>query len=75
VDVFFNDRLLTYEYFASNIKQRGNKKIFITNRVLEGFENQGIQVERHVQKIKTFQSNPLFDPVYSSITLFEWKSE
>jgi hypothetical protein len=69
------DRLLTYEYFAGNIKQRGNKKIFITNRVLEGFENQGIQVERHVQKVKTFQSNPLFDPVYSSITLFEWKSE
>lgn len=69
------ERVFTYEKFVSSTKQRGNKKIFITDHVLEGFERQGIQAERHIKKVKTFQSNPLFDPVYSSITLFEWENE
>ncbi len=69
------ERVFSYDYFASSIKQRENKRIFITDHVLEGFEKQGIQVERYAKKIRTFQSNTLFDPAYSSITLFEWKSE
>lgn len=67
------ERILTYEYFMSNVEQRKDKKILMTDHVLEGFKNQGIPVDEYVQEIKSFQSNPLFDPVYSKITLYEWK--
>jgi hypothetical protein len=66
-------RILTYDYFISDKSQRSDKKILVTNRVLEGFKMQGINVENKVTKIKTFHSNPLFDPVYYRITLYEWK--
>jgi hypothetical protein len=67
------ERLQSYDYFASNIQQRGSKKILVTDHVLKGFEQQGIHVTPHIKKLKTFQSNPLFDPVYHTITLYEWE--
>ncbi|RBW71541.1 nucleoporin-interacting protein [Bacillus taeanensis] len=68
-------RLLTYDYFMSDKSQRGNKKILLTNHVLEGFHRQGMDVYNKVNEVKTFVSNPLFDPVYHRITLYEWNEE
>jgi hypothetical protein len=69
------ERILTYEYFISDTKQRKNKRIFITDHVLEGFMKQGVDIKVDFQEVKAFVSNPLFDPVYNKITLYEFKEK
>lgn len=70
---FEHKRIFTYNYFLDEINTQENKNIYVTNRVLEGFKQQGANIEDKVQKIQTFSSNPLFDPVYSEITLYKWE--
>jgi hypothetical protein len=67
------ERVYTYDYFSSNVNQRQNKEILLTDHVLKGFRNQGIVIDDKIQMIKTFYSNPMFDPVYNEITIFKWK--
>jgi hypothetical protein len=69
------ERILTYEYFISDTKQRKNKRIFITDHVLKGFQTQGVYTKENIQEVETFVSNPLFDPVYNKITLYEFKEK
>ncbi len=71
---FEHKRILTYTQFLEDITYAKNKQIYITNRVKEGFIAQGA-VENDFVKVKSFHSNPLFDPVYASIELYEWKGE
>jgi hypothetical protein len=69
------ERVLTYDYFLSNVKQRQNKRILITSHVVKGFRDQGIVIDKKVQEVKTFYSNSLFDPIYNEITVYEWVEE
>ncbi|OEH91926.1 hypothetical protein BFG57_03985 [Bacillus solimangrovi] len=67
-------RLLTYEYFLEDIVQM-NHTIFVTERLLQGFRSQGINVDDKIKEIEEFHSNPLFDPVYHDIKLYKWKND
>ncbi|WHY00927.1 glycosyltransferase family 39 protein [Neobacillus sp. DY30] len=65
-------RILTYEVFLHEMSYYKNKKIYLTSKVIEGFSNQGIDLSGKIKKVKTFQSNPIYDPVYHEITLYQW---
>lgn len=65
-------RIRTYEIFIEDIRHRDNQRIFITDHVLEGFEQQMGELSSKVIPIREYHSNPLFDPVYSQVTLYEW---
>ncbi|MBB6446972.1 glycosyltransferase family 39 protein [Bacillus benzoevorans] len=64
--------IITYEVFLHDITYYGNNHIYITNKVAEGFLQQGIDLSGKMKKVKTFQSDPVYDPVYHEITLYEW---
>ncbi|MDC3413204.1 glycosyltransferase family 39 protein [Terrihalobacillus insolitus] len=64
--------IYTYSEFLGEIQNRKTEKIYLTNSVIEGFKKQGASLEGKIRKVKTFQSNPLFDPIYYSIVLYEW---
>jgi hypothetical protein len=70
---FEHKRLFTYELYKSDIEINKNKRILLTGRILKGFERQGVDLTGKVKRVKEFQSDPLFDPVYSAIVLYEWK--
>ncbi|MFJ8247126.1 hypothetical protein [Peribacillus asahii] len=65
-------RVKTFEIFLHDISYYPNKEILITNKVVEGFNAQGINVNANIKKIKEFHSNSIFDPVYHDIVLYEW---
>jgi hypothetical protein len=65
-------RFYQYTYFLQDKKYHVNDKIYVTNHLLDGFRSQDVDMKEHVKKVKVFQSNPLFDPVYSKIILYRW---
>lgn len=65
-------RILTYEVFLHDMTYYRNKQIYLTSKVVEGFSNQGNDLSGKIKKVKRFQSNPIYDPVYHEITLYEW---
>lgn len=65
-------RIMTYEVFAHDITYYKNNQIYLTNKVIEGFKSQGTDLSGKIKKVKTFQSNPINDPVYHDIALYEW---
>ena len=65
-------RFYTYDLFLQDKKYNKNKKTYVTNHLVEGFKEQGIDVSEHLEEVKTFRSNELFDPVYDEITLYQW---
>ncbi|MBM7701285.1 nucleoporin-interacting protein [Metabacillus iocasae] len=69
---FSYKRVLTYDYFLQDAKHGNYSDVFVTSHVVEGFKKQGINMESHLEKVKTFHSNKLFDPVYYDITLYRW---
>lgn len=72
---FPHKRLQTYEVFQQNSGYYVDYEILLTDKVILGFENQGINVQSNVEKVAEFHSNMLFDPVYDRITLYKWKKE
>lgn len=65
-------RIYTYGYFLSVVEANPNRRVLVTDHVLQGFEDQGKSIREHVRKISEFESIPLFDPVYGKIVLYEW---
>ncbi|MFX3623993.1 MAG: hypothetical protein ACE3JP_08120 [Ectobacillus sp.] len=65
-------RFYQYDYFLQDKKYRTDDTIYVTNHLIDGFRSQGIEVEAHLQEVKRFRSNPLFDPIYSEIILYKW---
>jgi hypothetical protein len=61
--------------FLQDKKYNKNKKIYVTNHLIEGFKEQGIDVSDHLEEVKTLRSNELFDPVYDEITLYRWEDK
>jgi hypothetical protein len=65
-------QILTYDYFLTEVGANPGSRIYLTDHVLQGFEAQAGPLQDRVRKIAVFQGNPLFDPVYGTITLYEW---
>lgn len=65
-------RFYQYAYFLQDKKYHPNDTIYVTNHLLAGFRGQGVKMDGHLEKVKVFRSNPLFDPVYSEIVLYRW---
>ncbi|MDP5275341.1 nucleoporin-interacting protein [Chengkuizengella axinellae] len=70
---YAHQRVFTYDYFLQEIKRTPYKEVMMTEQVLRGFEQQVGDLSHRITPIKTFYSNPLFDPVYYEITLYKWK--
>lgn len=68
-------RFYTYDYYLQDKKYRQNDTIYVTNHLIDGFRKQGARIEGNLKKVAEFRSNPLFDPVYSEIILYEWRSK
>lgn len=66
-------RFYTYDYFLQDKKYHKDDTIHVTNHLIEGFQKQGIDIKGQVEEVAVFRSNPLFDPVYNKIILYEWK--
>jgi hypothetical protein len=66
-------RIQTYEFFLQDVSNYEGKTILITDKAVNGFISQGVDLSGNIKKIKTFHSNKLFDPVYADITLYKWK--
>ena len=64
--------IVTYEVFLHDLTYYENSQIYLTNKVVEGFIKQGMDLSGKIKKVKVFQSNPIYDPVYHKITLYEW---
>ncbi|WP_349408076.1 hypothetical protein [Pseudalkalibacillus sp. SCS-8] len=69
---FYYKKLYSYSKFKEEISQLDQHRILITDRVLKGFEKQGIDVSAHVTRVASFQSNGFVDPIYNQIKLYEW---
>ena len=65
-------KIQTYQVFLHDKSYYQNRKILLTNKVVEGFKAQGISLTGKINKIKEFHSNPIYDPVYNDIVLYEW---
>lgn len=65
-------RIETYDIFRYDSKNYHDRAILLTDKVVKGFMSQGINVKGKIKKLKTFQSNELFDPIYHKITLYQW---
>ncbi|OZM57907.1 hypothetical protein CIB95_06005 [Lottiidibacillus patelloidae] len=69
---FTHDRVLTYQFFLQKKYEHKSGKIYVTNKVVEGFKKQGIEVEKYITKVAEFSSSSFIDPVYYKIELYEW---
>jgi hypothetical protein len=67
-----HERIYTYGYFQSLAGANSDRRVFLTDHVVQGFAAQGKSVEAHLKRIAEFTSDTLFDPVYGHVTLFEW---
>ncbi|MBT2681886.1 glycosyltransferase family 39 protein [Bacillus sp. ISL-35] len=65
-------RIYTYEIFFHDQGLYEGKTIYLTNSVIDGFRSQGIYPRGKLEKVKTFTSNEIFDPVYHEIVLYKW---
>jgi hypothetical protein len=68
-----HERLWTHELFQQRIQDYSQHKIYVTNHLLEGFKQQGIDLENKLEKEAEFFYNDLFEPGYEHIILYEWK--
>ncbi|MEL3974260.1 hypothetical protein AAEO50_18390 [Rossellomorea oryzaecorticis] len=71
---FSHKRVLTYSQFLQDIKHTG-KDIYITNRVVNGFKQQGVDLGERIIEVGSFHSQEMFDPVYSTIKVYKWKEK
>ncbi|GGD03179.1 nucleoporin-interacting protein [Pontibacillus salipaludis] len=67
------EKVQTYALFEQNARsQRAKgKTVYVTERVVRGFSQQGVDTSSFTP-VKQFDSDNIFDPIYSDITLFKW---
>lgn len=70
---FQHDRVYTYATFRSQLPYYEDRKVFLTKEVVQGFLQQGAPIEDSIQRVDTFYSNQMYDPVYHKIVLYEYK--
>ncbi|MBT2660567.1 glycosyltransferase family 39 protein [Bacillus sp. ISL-45] len=65
-------RIYTYGNFLHDQGLYKGKTVYLTNSVVEGFRLQGFDLDGKLEKVETFTSDILFDPVYHKIILYKW---
>lgn len=65
-------RIFTYRIFLHDQGLYKGKTIYLTNSVVDGFLSQGFDPGGKLEKVKTFSSGKIFDPVYHKIILYKW---
>lgn len=65
-------RIYTYRNFLHDLGLYKGKTVYLTNRVVDGFQSQGYDLGGKLEKVETFSSNEIFDPVYHEIILYKW---
>ncbi|PLR79599.1 hypothetical protein CVD25_20230 [Bacillus canaveralius] len=71
---FPHKRIETFQVFQHDSAFYSDRNILLTDKVVKGFHAQEINLDGMLEKVAEFHSNELFDPVYSDITLYKWKS-
>ena len=70
---FEHEQIYTYSTFQSDKSYYGKHRIFLTREVVDGFKEQGIPIENTTKKVISFHSSSLYDPVYDTIVLYEYR--
>ena len=70
---FIHKKVQTYEVFATDAGYYPDRDIYLTDKVVEGFKNQGISVDDFIKVEKHFHSSELIDPIYHDLTLYKWE--
>jgi hypothetical protein len=70
-----HQRIQTYALFRSETRSLSGTRIFLTDKVLAGFEAQAGDLSGQVRLAGEWVGDPLFDPVYGTIRLYEWLPE
>jgi len=70
---FQHKRILTYSLFLQDVSYYENETVYLTNHVVEGFKKQGFDISNRIEKVVSFSSSEMFQPVYHEITLYKWK--
>ncbi|MBS8265132.1 hypothetical protein DYI25_11825 [Mesobacillus boroniphilus] len=65
-------RIYTYRIFLHDQGLYKGKTVYLTDSVVEGFRSQGINLDGKLEKVNTFASDKIFDPVYHEIILYKW---
>jgi hypothetical protein len=65
-------RVYTYNVFLHDQGLYKGKTIYLTDSVAEGFRSQGADISKKIEKVKIFDSDKIFDPVYHEIILYKW---
>lgn len=71
---FSHKRVLTYSQFLQDTRHTG-KDIYITNQVVNGFKQQGADIGSRIKEVKSFHSQEILDPVYSTIKVYKWEDK
>ncbi|MGO4270479.1 hypothetical protein AB4Z22_11610, partial [Paenibacillus sp. TAF58] len=67
-----HQRIYTYGYFQALAGANPERRVLLTDHVVQGFEQQGKSVKEHVKQLAEFKSDALFDPAYGHVILYEW---
>ncbi|MCA1057826.1 hypothetical protein LCL96_02715 [Rossellomorea aquimaris] len=70
---FTHKKVQTYEVFATDAGYYPDRDIYLTDKVVEGFKDQGISVDEFIKVEKHFHSSELTDPIYHDLTLYKWE--
>jgi len=66
-------RVFTYELAEEERRARPERDVYVTDKVLEGFERQRPGASAEFAPVATFRSDAVVEPVYHEITLYEWR--
>ncbi|MGP3559585.1 nucleoporin-interacting protein [Geobacillus sp. BK01] len=72
---FPHKEVFHFSFFLQDKENYRHAAIYMTNHVVDGFRAQGADLSGRVRKVKTYRSSSLADPVYGTITLYEWIEE
>ncbi|WP_167832758.1 glycosyltransferase family 39 protein [Mesobacillus selenatarsenatis] len=65
-------RIFTYRNFLHDQGLYKGKTVYLTNSVIDGFSSQGYDLGGNLEKVETFTSDEIFDPIYHEIILYKW---
>jgi hypothetical protein len=69
---YIHKRIYTYRNFLHDQGLYKGKTVYLTNSVVDGFRSQGYDLSGELEKVRTFTSDEIYDPVYHEIILYKW---
>jgi hypothetical protein len=70
---YAHKRVYTYALAEEERRVRPDRRVYVTSKVVEGFERQGVDVESTFRPVASFTSNGIIEPVYAEVVLYEWE--